>query len=191
MAFDVRWKMGGVGVVVGVLSGCSGPASGPMADPAGAPQALSPEASKALEAAIEQDLAALRALDVVEVGRLVMRLPEEAMRCYGLPCTDEDKPLFDAERQEQAERLHAFVADAIPAVKSADLAAAPSDAEVDASLASLRALEIVTVGALIVTHPENKKECYNLACPADVEAANAENAARRSRVVALATATEQ
>lgn len=191
MAFDLHWKIGGMGMIVGVLSGCSGSASGPITDSAGAPPALSPEASKALEMAIEKDLDALRELNVIDVGSLVMRLPEEAMRCYGFPCTDEEKPLFDAERQEQAERLHTFVADAIPAVKGAALDVSPSDADVNASLESLRALEIVTVGSLIVTHPANRPECYNLPCPADIEAAEAENAARRSRVVALATATEQ
>src|SRR3954470_20779199 len=102
MAFNTQWKIGGVGAVLGLLSGCSGPAPGPTADPVGAQPILSPEASQALEAAIEQDLGVVRALDVIEVGNLIMRLPEEATRCYGAPCTDEDKVLWSAERQEQA-----------------------------------------------------------------------------------------
>jgi hypothetical protein len=193
MAFNARWKMGSVGAALGLLAGCSGTAPGPTtSEPVTTdPTTVAPVSPEALEAAITEDIEALRALDVVDVGRLVMRLPEEATRCYGYPCTDEDKALWNAEREVQAERLNTLVERAVPAVGDADTSKTPSESEVDASLKSLRALEIVEVGDLLVTTPKNTPECYNLPCPADIKAAEAENAKRRARVVALADAAEK
>jgi hypothetical protein len=41
------------------------------------------------EAAIDANLGALRALQVVAVGQLLVEQPEASENCYGLPCTEE------------------------------------------------------------------------------------------------------
>lgn len=152
---------------------------------AAGPLTPEPPTPAELEAGIAADLDALRALDVVEVGGLVMRLPTEATACYGLPCNDADRARWTAERQAQAARLAELAAQATDAAEDA-AATAPPPAEVEAAVAALRDLQIVEVGALIHAEPASQPECYNLPCPSDVAAAEAANARRAAAVVAIA-----
>ena len=56
---------------------------------------------------------------------------------------------------------------------------------------ALNALAIVEVAGLVEARPANQPQCYNLPCPADVEAANRENSARVSQVFAIVDAAKQ
>lgn len=182
MAHDVRWNLAAPVVAIGLAAaGCVGSTQAQVAAPA---------TSAELEAQIETDLASLRSLEAFEVGRLVMHLPEQATACYGLPCNDQDRALWDSERQAQGERLHDLVARALPAASHV-AGTAPDEATVSAALESLRSLEIVEVGALVQTTPANSPECYNLPCPADRAAADAANARAEAVVVAIDVAARQ
>ena len=178
MAFDKRWMVGGAVGAVSLVAGCAGTS----------PEPVAPLAPVALEAQISTDVAALRALHAFEVGDLVMRLPSEATACYGLPCNEADRARWASERNEQALRLHAFVAEASAATPTA---AAPTAAEVAQSLEAIASLQIVSVSALADAQPANNPECYNLPCSSDVAAADAENAERHAHLVAIARATAE
>ena len=56
-----------------------------------------------LTVTIEEDLARLRQLQIVEVRQLKLSLPAEATACYGLPCPGTEwQAQYDAERARQA-----------------------------------------------------------------------------------------
>lgn len=108
-------------------------------------------------------LARLAALQVFEVGHISDPNPAEGPHCYNLPCSDEEM----ASQVERAEALADVVAAAVeagPISLDASTTAAANDgdcslvnADVEASLASLRDLHVVTVGGLAGGDASN---CY-------------------------------
>ena len=175
MGHHARTDLAGALLALGLAS--AGCAAGPLTTEAPAPADL--------EASITADLDALRALDVVEVGGLIMRLPAEATACYGVPCNDADRARWTAERQTQAKRLADLVEHAVAATDDVG-ATTPPPAEVDLALTALHGLQIVDVGDLIRTEPANNPECYNLPCASDRAAADLANAHRAAEAVAIA-----
>lgn len=168
---------GGLALALGLSGGCAGGGTAaPVSDPV------------ATHAAISQDLERLRALDVFQVGRLILDLPEEATACYGAPCAGFQSAVAQAEA-EHAPRLARLTDDAAAAVEGS--AYPVESAGVAADLESLRALRIVEVGALITTVPANNPNCYNLPCEADKARADAENRARAGRLAAIVAATRK
>jgi hypothetical protein len=133
-------------------------------------------------ARVDINLARLRDLDVLEIGGLLVDLPEEASACYG-PCPGSEPAIQDA-KEEAALRL-AELADVAEAA-----AAAPSGylctEQIDENLAALAGLEIVEVLGMIEVEPANNPQCYNLPCQADIDAANAENELRAAQLDSIA-----
>ena len=174
-----------------VLAGCSGapdvsdppPAETGKPDPdADSPDRKSIEvgghpAETALDR-VDANLARLRALDVVEVGDLIVELPEEATNCYG-PCPGSEAAIQQAELAA-AERLEEFVdvAEAASGVPNSYLCIEL----VDENIAALQGLAIVEVLGMIETVPQNNPQCYNLPCQEDIDAAAADNEARAARL---------
>ncbi len=97
---------------------------------------------------VDANLAKLRALQVFEVGDLLIETPAGRHNCYG-PCPGEAEADAAAARRA-AQRLQAFTDLAQRAAEhpSKDTC---SKAAIDANLEAVRALKIVTVGALVRT----------------------------------------
>jgi hypothetical protein len=136
-------------------------------------------------AAIDENLARLRALEIFEVGDLIVEMPTEALNCYGpKPCAGSESAVLAA-RASAAERLVTFTDRVIVA------AATPYDsyacvANIDVNLDALRTLRVVDVGAFILSEPQNSANCYNLPCQSDIDAANAENHDRAAKLESIA-----
>src|SRR5829696_6472578 len=89
---------------LGALGACGGSVDGP-ASKAPDPAATQEEKSDAV-ANIDVNLERLRALEVVGVGDLIVKLPAEATNCYG-PCPGyEDAPV--KAKEDAAARLEAL-----------------------------------------------------------------------------------
>jgi hypothetical protein len=167
-----------------------GPTGSAEAEPASAPPAENgavptTEDHAAAVAAIDENLARLQALDVFEVGELMFEMPAEAINCYGpKPCAGSEAAVAAA-RGIAAERLVAFT-DSVVAAAATPYDSYACDANVDTNLDALRALQVVEVGSFIRTEPVNNGNCYNLPCPADVEAANAANHTRAAKLESIA-----
>jgi hypothetical protein len=149
------------------------------------PRAATTDPAEAL-AEVDQNLARLRALQVFEVGGLLVDMPKEATNCYG-PCPGSEKLIEEAKR-DAALRLANLTAAAETAVKT-PAEDACAQATIDANLAALAALSIVGVDGLVVVQPKNQQACYNLPCPEDIEqakAATCENAGALAAIVASA-----
>ncbi|MFZ5478622.1 MAG: hypothetical protein ACOZNI_17760 [Myxococcota bacterium] len=159
------------------LAGC--PASPPAAY-----EAVDPAEAVA---AIDENLARLEALEIVEVGALVNEEAEQAWSCYG-ECPGYSEEKVAAEEERQAVRL-AVLADVAEGAAEGETVADDA-ADVEANLARLRALEIVEIGELIDAEPQNNPDCYNLPCPEDEQAAAALDAARASALARIADAAE-
>jgi hypothetical protein len=78
------------------------------------------------------------------------------------------------------------------------MSSSPTSAQVDASiqqsLDKLSALQIISVGGLVLNLPESARACYNLPCPGDTQAQaayDAEKARQAPRLAALAAQAEQ
>jgi hypothetical protein len=133
------------------------------------------------KASVAHDLDRLAALDVFAVGDLLADNVDNAFSCYG-ECPD------------AAERVHAFVAqaDRLHDLTRRAVAARPAAAceleAVEANLAHLRDLEIVEVGAFLHEEASANPNCYNLPCPEDVAAADANNCARSAHLAAIVAA---
>jgi len=171
---------GGLAIALGLNAGCSGEPPKPAAsDPA------------QIEASITQSLDRLRALELVDVTKLVINLPAEATACYGLPCPGSswEQPYRD-ERARQALRLEHLADIAVATAQNAYLA--PRDpSEAAASVQALSALEVVAVAGLIEVKAANNPNCYNLPCPDDVKAADAENGLRVAKVFGIVDAAKR
>jgi hypothetical protein len=130
----------------------------------------------AVEASIKESLDRLRALELVEAGKLVMHLPAEATACYGLVCAGWETRVAE-ERSHQATRLTGLVD--LAAVTAGATNLRPREAgEAAAALRALSALEIIEVQGLVQRQLVRSPECYNLPCPWDIEARDRENARR-------------
>jgi hypothetical protein len=176
-----------------------GPSSTAVADPAPSPSAqnganpptengVNPNADPAAAvAAIDENLARLRSLDVFEVGDLIVQMPAEALNCYGAkPCAGSESAVAAA-RAVAAERLATFTNEVVKA------AAMPYDsyaceAHVDINLDALRALNVVDIGNLVVSQPQNNQSCYNLPCQSDIDAANQANHTRAAKLEIISLA---
>lgn len=136
-------------------------------------------------ARVDENLERLRALDVFEVGQLIVDMPAEAFNCYG-PCPGSEA-LILAAQEEAALRLDELV----PAAEAA--IGTPSSylctELIDENLEALRALEIVEVTGMIQAVPENNPQCYNLPCQEDIDAAAAENDLRAAKLDSIARET--
>ncbi len=175
----LKHATGGLALALGLSAGCTG---GP------APAASDPTK---VEASIQQSLDRLRALQVIEVGNLVLNLPAEATSCYGVPCAGSAwiQPYRD-EQARQAPRLEKLAVLAEETMHNQYLT--PHDkSEAEAAIQALNALQIVSVGALITVQPNNSLECYNLPCPSDIQAADQENAKRVTEVFGMVDAAKR
>ena len=169
-----------------------GPSGTAEVDPAPTPpkensEAPATPAPSVAVAAIDENLATLRALDIFEVGELIVEMPAEALNCYGpKPCAGSESAVATA-RAAAAERLDAFTNQVITAAeKPYDSYAC--DANVDVNLEALRSLRVVEVGTFIRSEPQNNANCYNLPCQSDIDAANAANHTRAAKLESIAIA---
>jgi hypothetical protein len=108
---------------------------------------------------IDEDLARLRALDIIDVRQLVMKLPAEATACYGQPCTEAGAAALDSELARQSTRLHKLVAVAESVKEQRDVPEHGSSDERQAADA-LGKLAIVEVRGLLLTRPSNDHSPY-------------------------------
>lgn len=183
----------GIALAIG-LSGCGVDRAATTTEPAtSAPPVVQPATTptsterQALDQSIEQSLGRLRELELFSVDRLVLKLPDNARDCYGVPCPGDaaGQAAYDQELRRQATRLASLVDTAQACNSGHCYLFSPTTGE--EAVAALNALEIVHVGALVVTEPKNDPSCYNLPCPAEVERAKAEN--RRREVLAFTIAS--
>lgn len=135
---------------------------------------------------IDENLARLEALDVIEVGALILDVPDEAYNCYGL-CPEYEDDVAEAE-EAAAIRLQALADAAEEAMDEPAHAYVCPEELIDENLAALRELEIVEVMGLLEAEPENNPMCYNLPCQEDIEAAEAINNERAWRLHNIAGA---
>ena len=175
-------------MTLGALAGC---ASSPGME-AGAlpPEVTAPTTPTAAAVHVDENLAHLRALQVFEVGALVVESPREAFSCYG-PCPGAEAAVAHA-RETAAERLARFTAAAEAAAAHPPETPAPGACErqaIDANLAALRALRVVEVGALVTVQPRNDQQCYGIPCPAEVQAAAQATCAHAAALAGLVAAT--
>lgn len=180
--------------ILGLLAGCAAhtdpapPSSPEQNAPAYPSGSTSPEGnvSRAATAAIDANLDRLKALQIFEVGGLLLtNLPAEA-NCYGQPCPGQEQPYADA-KEAQAQRLADF---ADTTVKAAALPANYDVVTSDVSeqnLEVLRGLSIVGIGGLIVDKPTISGNCYG-ACPEEIAACKAINDDRANRLANIAKA---
>lgn len=164
----------------------SGPATASTASTASvAPTSRPGAAQRAATSANPADsLAALRALNVIDVGGLIENIPAEATQCYG-PCPGYEKTIADARAQSRARlsRLAAVATSLQPA------AADPQTCEpaaIEANLAALRSLRIVEVKGFLAAQPKSSPQCYNMPCPEDREQARAQTCERAATLADLA-----
>jgi hypothetical protein len=171
-------------LAAGTLAGCTVPTAGGGHPTAGNEPAQSPIDSPAT-AHVDENLARLKALNVVEVGQLIVDLPAEATACYG-PCPGSE-PAIAGAKAKAALRLAelADTAERAPAKPATDSCAQPT---IDANLAALQALRIVSVSGLIVTQPNNNGNCYDLPCPEDFAAAKAATCERAGKLAGIVEA---
>jgi len=147
------------------------------------PEQQPAEYPKVAENTPDENLQALEALSLFDVGEIVLDLPSEALQCYGLCAAWKEEA--DAQTAEQNLRLEPLVALAEAIRDTAELTPATVD-EAKSALEALDALRIVEVGELIVDVPANEPQCYNLPCSGAQEAADEANARRAAEVVELA-----
>ncbi len=170
-----------IAVALGLGAGCVG----------ATPEPTQPMEPARVQASIQQSLDRLRALEIFPVGRLVMNLPSEATQCYGLPCPGSQwvKPYHD-EQARQAPRLQKL-ADLAEAARHNQYLTPHDKSEVQAATQALNELQIVAVETLLQVTPQNNPQCYNLPCPADVLAADQENAKRVTEVFGIVEAAKR
>jgi len=189
MASRTNEKLNRAGVALAIgLSGCGVErAASKTAEPStvapSVEQPASPTHRAELEKSVQVSLDRLRELELFTVDGLVMKLPESATNCYGV-CPGHEQA-YDTELARQAKRLAAFAEQAQECNSGNCYLFQPESGK--QALDALNALEIVTVRTLVTSEPKNNPSCYNLPCPADVEAAKAAN--KRREVVAFTIAS--
>jgi hypothetical protein len=163
--------------LIALLTGCAATQSAPA----------SADVHTARVGTESAELAALAALEVVQVGALVPFAAGQGGHCYGVPC---DESEATAAREVQVARLTELV-DVVERAKqtpasSSDIEAACAVDAVEANLAALNSLEIVEVEGLLRAQPEISGACYAAPCPEDIARAEAQTCERAevlSRVV--------
>jgi hypothetical protein len=173
----------------GFGTGC-GPSDPAPQKPSGSSPAPAPAANdpvQQVDASIQQSLDRLSALQIFSVGGLVLNLPAAATACYSIPCSGDTQGWaeYHAERARQAPRLAALAAQAEDCNSGHCYVSIPTS--VDEAVSALDALQIVEVGGLIQAQPKNNPDCYNLPCPSDQAAAEAENNRRAAEAFTIAT----
>ncbi len=176
-------------LTLGALTGCAvkaepAPPTAPVEATSSAPVE---EPGLAAEAQVDDNLARLRALSVIEVGSLVVDAPEGAYSCYG-PCPQFEGQIAAA-RATSAARLEQLV-NAAAAATPDPSSASCEQANIDRNVAALQALRIVHVVGLIKEQPATSPQCYNQPCPADVAAAPAKTCERAGKRAGLAAAAK-
>lgn len=148
------------------------PTTAPAAAPA--PASTSPADS----------LAALRALNVIDVGGLIEDIPAEATQCYG-PCPGYEKTIAEARArsQQRLARLAAVASNLPPAATDPQTC---QPAAIEANLNTLRNLRIVEVKSFMAVQPVVTGHCYTAPCPAERERARAQTCERAATLASLA-----
>jgi hypothetical protein len=135
-------------------------------------------------AAIDTNLDRLKALQIFEVGGLLLTdIPPEA-NCYGSPCAGKEQVWANA-KEAQARRLADFTDTAVTAASlpvTYDVVAPEASEQ---NLSVLRSLEIVGIGSLIVAKPAANGNCYG-PCPDEIAACNAINDERAHKLANIA-----
>jgi hypothetical protein len=134
----------------------------------------------------------LHALEVVQVGDVILDLPDEAICAYGWSPCPGFEDLVDEALREAAPRLDALVHHGQAAVaEDAEIGdGSCSDRIIDANLDALEDLEIVKVGDLLVEEPE--QNCpYSLPCEEDIIAAEEITCERAASLDRLVDRTQQ
>jgi hypothetical protein len=135
------------------------------------------------------NLFTLQGVEVVQVGDLLLDLPEEAICAYNwTPCSGFDEVVEEALR-EAAPRLEALSHFANVATNEAPTSRSATCAEdvILENIEQLADLEIVQIGDLNVAEPEHNCP-YDVPCDEDIAAANeitCERAEVLDRIVAL------
>jgi hypothetical protein len=170
----------GLALAVGLGGGCAvGLTPGSGSDPA------------QVNASITQSIDRLRALQIFDVGPLILNLPAEATACYNLPCPGSGwEQAYDDERARQAPRL-AKLADIAEGVAKNASASVGDPGQAAAAAQAISGLRIIEVSALIQVQPANNPDCYNLPCPSDVQAANQTNGLHVSEAYAIVEAAQR
>ena len=177
-----RSAVGGLIALTG-LTGCGSEATGPSS-----PQSANYESPEQVEQAVQHSLARLRALQIVEVGDLVLDLPAEAQACYGVCPGWEQR--YRAERARQAARAERLASLAEGA--AADGSLAPREwSEAGVALQALAGLQIVQVSGLIEVKPASNPQCYYQPCPGDIDTADRLNANHVAQVFAVVDAAQK
>lgn len=139
------------------------------------PAAEGRSAPKGAIKGVDENLARLRALDVFEVGDLIVDYPEGSMNCYG-PCPGSEAGIEKA-KADAAAKLAKLADAAESAVKQMNAAGKCDAASVNAHIAALEALKIVHVVGLIQEQPRADRNCYVGHCPEDRACARADKLA--------------
>ena len=137
---------------------------------------------------IDENLARLNAIGVVEVGDLIVAEPVEAYNCYGPCVSEEELEVLRAEAKAEAAEKLADLADAAEAATQQPGEATFDEEAVAADVARLADLELVEVLRFVEEVPENNPNCYNLPCPEDEAAAEAITAERATHLRLIADA---
>jgi len=176
-----------------LATACAHSPEGALTPPAGLDTDPDPavDTSAELRAQYEQalrvsgdDLAALADLDVMSDVTLLSNQADAAFNCYG-PCPDADQEV--AAFVAQVERLHVLTARAVDAAEQAAPDTCPVDA-VDDNLAALRALDVIEMSGFLAVEAETSPYCYNLPCPEQQAAADAETCTRAAQLDAITAA---
>ena len=178
-------KIAFVAGAVGALAGCAGTVDSAPANPADS--VTQPEPTSTAQATVDENLTRLRALKVVTVGDLIVKLPAEATNCYG-PCPGSEAVVAKA-KDDAAMRLDKL-ADIAESAAKTPVADACADATIDQNIAALKTLQIVDVQGLIKEEPKNNPNCYSLPCPADIEAAKAITCERAGKLASIVNAAK-
>lgn len=130
------------------------------------PPRANPPATKSLTNDVEENLKALRDLEVFDVNGIVAHIPEQA-NCYSLACPGHEQEFADAQARD-AEALAAFTKKALEAANSTAIESTPEYSSHcytrdDENLAALRALDVVSLGD-VVEAPESYQagNCYSV-----------------------------
>ena len=178
-------KIAFVAGAFGALAGCAGTVDGPATNPTD--NGAQPDPTSNAQSPVDENLTRLRSLTVFTVGELIVNLPAEAGNCYG-PCPGSEAAIEKA-KADAALRLDKLVDIAESAVKT-PVTDACADATIDQNIAALKALQIVDVQGLIKEAPKSSPNCYNLPCPADIEAAKAITCERAGKLASIVNAAK-
>ena len=181
-------------VAAGTLAGCAVNAgteldSTGQGDDAGSTveSLTSTAGAKAALKKVDKNLAKLKALQVVDVKRLVIEWPDGAMNCYG-PCPGSEGAIKKA-KETAALRLEKLTKAAVLGAKHPK-ANACDETSIDDNIAALQALRIIDVGGLLEAQPKNNPQCYNFPCSSDIEAAQATNCTRAGKLAGIVEAAK-